>query len=131
MLVGDQIPKLDIGQMRSNNHHGKGTGDVTDPVHGLCDDCRQGDAADEQSQSDQDSDEAGIDQSLQSLQGAHFLFGSAVAEVLSGLGTGTKRHRIGINDFYCIEVGSQKYLRKQVGINAEGIINKVKEVISE
>lgn len=58
-------------------------------------------------------------------------FGSAVAEILSELGTGTKLHRIGINDFYCIEVGSQKYLRKQVGINAEGIINKVKEDIGE
>ncbi|MBK6087594.1 transketolase family protein [Ruminococcus difficilis] len=57
-------------------------------------------------------------------------FGSAVAEVLSELGTGAKLHRIGINDFYCIEVGSQKYLRKQVGINADGIINKVKEVIN-
>lgn len=58
-------------------------------------------------------------------------FGSAVAEVLCEYGTGAKLHRIGINDFYCIEVGSQKYLRKQVGINAEGIINKVKEVIGE
>ena len=57
-------------------------------------------------------------------------FGSAVAEVLCEYGTGTKLHRIGINDFYCIEVGSQKYLRKQVGINAEGIINKVKEVLN-
>lgn len=57
-------------------------------------------------------------------------FGSAVAEVLSELGTGTKLHRIGINDFYCIEVGSQNYLRKQVGINADGIINKVKEVVN-
>lgn len=57
-------------------------------------------------------------------------FGSAVAEVLSELGTGTKLHRIGINDFYCIEVGSQPYLRKEVGINADGIINKVKEVLN-
>ena len=58
-------------------------------------------------------------------------FGSAVAEVLSELGTGTKLHRIGINDFYCIEVGSQKHLRKQVGISATEIINTVKDVMGE
>lgn len=55
-------------------------------------------------------------------------FGSAVAEVLSGLGTKAKLYRIGINDFYCIEVGSQQYLREQVGINAEGITKKVRKV---
>ena len=58
-------------------------------------------------------------------------FGSAVAEVLSELGTNTKLQRIGINDFYCIEVGSQKYLREQVGLNAEGITKKVREVFGE
>ena len=58
-------------------------------------------------------------------------FGSAVAEVISELGTKTKLHRIGINDFYCIEVGSQAYLREQVGINAEGIAEKVRNSINE
>ena len=42
-----------------------------------------------------------------------------------------KLHRIGINDFYCIEVGSQNYLREQVGINANGIVEKVKGVLGE
>lgn len=58
-------------------------------------------------------------------------FGGAVAEILSELGTDTKLHRIGINDFYCIEVGSQQYLREQVGINADGIAEKVREVFGE
>ena len=58
-------------------------------------------------------------------------FGGAVAEVLSELGSNTKLHRIGINDFYCIEVGSQQYLREQVGINADGIAEKVREVFGE
>lgn len=58
-------------------------------------------------------------------------FGGAVAEVIAELNHKTKLHRIGINDFYCIEVGSQAYLREQVGINANGIIKKVKGVLSE
>lgn len=56
-------------------------------------------------------------------------FGSAVAEVISELDTSAKLHRIGINDFYCIEVGSQKYLREQVGINSEGIATRVKQIL--
>lgn len=58
-------------------------------------------------------------------------FGSAVAEVMAELDHKAKLHRIGINDFYCIEVGSQAYLREQVGINADGIVKKVKGVLSE
>lgn len=58
-------------------------------------------------------------------------FGSAVAEVLAEFGGKAKLHRIGINDFYCIEVGSQAYLREQVGINADGIVRKVKGVFGE
>lgn len=58
-------------------------------------------------------------------------FGSAVAEVLSELGSNTRLCRIGIDDFYCIEVGSQQYLREQVGINAEGITKRVKEIFCE
>lgn len=58
-------------------------------------------------------------------------FGSAVAEVMAEGNGKAKLHRIGINDFYCIEVGSQAYLREQVGINADGITNKVKENICE
>ena len=58
-------------------------------------------------------------------------FGGAVAEVLAECSGKAKLHRIGIDDFYCIEVGSQSYLREQVGINAEGIANKVKDVLGE
>lgn len=58
-------------------------------------------------------------------------FGSAVAEVLAECDDKVKLHRIGINDFYCIEVGNQDYLREQVGINATGIIKKVEEVFGE
>lgn len=58
-------------------------------------------------------------------------FGGAVAEVLAECGGKAKLHRIGIDDFYCIEVGSQAYLREQVGINAEGIVKKVKDVFGE
>ena len=46
-------------------------------------------------------------------------------------GSKAKLHRIGIDDFYCIKVGSQAYLREQVGIDAKGICSKVKEVVSE
>ena len=58
-------------------------------------------------------------------------FGGAVAEVLAECGGKAKLHRIGIDDFYCIEVGSQAYLREQVGINAEGIVRKVKGIFGE
>ncbi len=58
-------------------------------------------------------------------------FGSAVAEVIAELDTNAKLHRIGIDDFYCIEVGNQSYLREQVGINAEGIAERIQGVISE
>lgn len=58
-------------------------------------------------------------------------FGSAVAEVMSELDHKAKLRRIGINDFYCIKVGSQAYLREQVGINADGIVEKVRGVLSE
>lgn len=58
-------------------------------------------------------------------------FGGAVAEVMAEYGGKAKLHRIGINDFYCIKVGNQSYLREQVGINAEGITKKVKDIFSE
>lgn len=58
-------------------------------------------------------------------------FGGAVAEVLAECGGKAKLHRIGIDDFYCIQVGSQAYLREQVGINAEGIVRKVKGIFGE
>lgn len=56
-------------------------------------------------------------------------FGGAVSEVMSECGGKARLHRIGIDDFYCIKVGSQAYLREQVGINAEGIMNKIGETV--
>ena len=55
--------------------------------------------------------------------------GGAVAEVMSELGTGAKLHRVGINDFYCVKVGTQQYLREQVGISAAAIAERVRQAI--
>lgn len=55
-------------------------------------------------------------------------FGSAVAEVLAeDTSVKAKLVRIGLDDRYSCIVGSQKYLRKQYSIDAETIINRVKE----
>ena len=55
-------------------------------------------------------------------------FGSAVAEVLAeDTSVKAKLVRIGLDDRYSCVVGSQKYLRKQYSIDAETIINKVKD----
>lgn len=55
-------------------------------------------------------------------------FGSAVAEVLCEMdGDKAKLVRIGLKDRYSSIVGSQKYLRKQYGMSATDIIEKVKE----
>ncbi len=57
-------------------------------------------------------------------------FGSAVAEVMAELpGDKAQLLRIGIEDTYCTEVGSQKYLRNRYGISAEGIVSKIKNAI--
>lgn len=58
-------------------------------------------------------------------------FGGAVAEVMAESSAKAMLHRIGIDDFYCIEVGNQAYLREQVGIDAMGITNKVKDALCE
>lgn len=54
-------------------------------------------------------------------------FGSAVAEVLAEAGVKAKLVRIALDDKYSSIVGSQKYLRHQYSIDAETIIEKVKE----
>lgn len=55
-------------------------------------------------------------------------FGSAVAEVLAEeCGVMAKLVRVALDDRYSCIVGSQKYLRKQYSIDAEAIIEKVKE----
>ena len=57
-------------------------------------------------------------------------FGSAVAEVMAELeGSKARLLRIGIADTYCTKVGSQKYLRKAYGIDAESIARKVCEAV--
>lgn len=48
-------------------------------------------------------------------------FGSAVAEVMAEEAGGTPLYRIGLNDEYCIKVGSQQYLRNEYGLSAEKI----------
>ncbi len=53
-------------------------------------------------------------------------FGSAVAEVLAEQRNNKATLlRIGIDDFYCTEVGSQKYLRTCCGIDAKSIAEKI------
>lgn len=55
-------------------------------------------------------------------------FGSAVSEVLAEAGgVKAKLVRVALDDRYSCIVGSQKYLRKQYGIDAKTIAEKVKE----
>lgn len=55
-------------------------------------------------------------------------FGSAVAEVIAELtGAQARILRIGIDDRYCAEVGTQKYLRAKYGIDGAGIFEKIKK----
>lgn len=54
-------------------------------------------------------------------------FGSAVAEVLAGAGTGIPLYRLGLNDEYCTKVGSQQYLRNEYGISAEKIVEYISD----
>jgi transketolase len=55
--------------------------------------------------------------------------GSAVLEAISDMGLNTKVVRIGLQDKFVKEVGSQEYLRKINGLDAESIANKIREVI--
>ena len=58
-------------------------------------------------------------------------FGSAVAEVIVEMKIRkASLLRIGIKDEYSICVGNQKYLRQHCGINAESIVDKIKEVFN-
>jgi Transketolase, C-terminal subunit len=52
-------------------------------------------------------------------------FGSAVAEVMAEQPTKAILNRIGLNDEFSSIVGSQKYLRKQYGMNADIIVGKI------
>lgn len=58
--------------------------------------------------------------------------GSAVAEVLCEIkGKTAQLVRVGLEDMYSCIVGSQKYLRKHYGMDAEGIANKIKGALDE
>lgn len=62
----------------------------------------------------------------------HFLIGglgSAVAEVMAEYGTGSCLVRMGVDDQFVKHTGSQKYLRQVLGLDAKGIIKKIKEKI--
>ena len=57
-------------------------------------------------------------------------FGSAVAEIMAEMPEGKAMlRRIGLNDEYSVRVGDQKYLRKQYGIDAKSISEKIKEIL--
>lgn len=60
----------------------------------------------------------------------HFLtggLGSAVAEVMAETGTAARLVRMGVDDQFVKLTGSQKYLRSALGIDAKGIIKKIKD----
>jgi transketolase len=57
-------------------------------------------------------------------------FGSAVAEVITDNNLSTRLVCIGIKNKFIEEVGTQAYLRKINGLDAEGIANRIKEVIN-
>lgn len=54
-------------------------------------------------------------------------FGSAVAEVMAGAGSGTPLYRLGLQDEYCTKVGSQEYLRDEYGISADKIVEFISD----
>ncbi|MCH3918178.1 MAG: transketolase [Spirochaetia bacterium] len=56
-------------------------------------------------------------------------FGSAVLEVLAPIKDKIRLMRIGLDDEYCYQVGTQKYLQEQYGISKYNIITKIKSVI--
>lgn len=58
-------------------------------------------------------------------------FGSAVAEVLCELKRSARLVKIGINDTYSKEVGSQSHLRKFYGIDGESIKERILEEVDK
>lgn len=62
----------------------------------------------------------------------HFVtggLGSAVAEVMAETGSGARLVRMGVDDQFVKYTGSQQYLRSILGLDAKGIIQKIKENI--
>ncbi len=56
-------------------------------------------------------------------------FGSAVAEVMAEDPKNAHLLKIGLEDIYSSKVGSQKYLRHEFGIDAEGIVKKIISIL--
>jgi len=57
--------------------------------------------------------------------------GSAVSEIVAGLGCGCRVHRMGLRDCFSSVVGDQAYLRKIYGIDAEAIAEKAEKTVRE
>ena len=58
-------------------------------------------------------------------------FGSAVCEIAAEAGTGSRVHRIGLQDCYTSVVGSQQYLREIYGMDAKAIAEKTEAWLNE
>ena len=57
--------------------------------------------------------------------------GGAVAEVLAEMpGDRARLVRLGINDMYCSEVGTQNYLLDRLALSADGIVNQVLSLVA-
>lgn len=58
-------------------------------------------------------------------------FGSAVAEVMAEMKSKKAfLSRIGLNDLYSVQVGDQKYLRRQYGIDHESIVGRIEQALA-
>jgi len=55
--------------------------------------------------------------------------GTAVAQIITDEGLGTKLVRIGTDGNFVKLVGSQAYLREKLGLDAKGIAEKIKSFI--
>jgi transketolase len=56
--------------------------------------------------------------------------GSAVAEVLAESGHAAKLRRIGLPDSFCRRYGTRQFLQREIGIDAQGIIDTLLEMVS-
>ncbi len=52
-------------------------------------------------------------------------FGSAVGEVMAESGSKARLIRIGLQDVFCSEVGSQQYLRNRYGMDSKRILDRI------
>jgi len=56
-------------------------------------------------------------------------FGSAVAETMASMDGIARLVSIGLNDIYCQQVGSQKFLRHQFKMDTEGILKTIRRLL--